>query len=440
MVNTMIHDVAEIRLWQQTVGALALDRQKNLYTFEYHPNWLKSGIEIAPLTMPIASGQTPFSFPRLNEETFKGLPGCLADSLPDDFGNAVINAWLGANGRDIHSFSAVERLLYTSTRGMGALEFYPGIGDENTLSSQPLALNTLLETAQQVLDAPAHAGGSLNMPEEALSSILQVGTSAGGARPKAVVALNADRTEIRSGQIDAPAGFEHYLLKFDGVSEKTSRQETFGDPLGYGLMEYTYYQMAKLCGIEMAHCELLFDGNRAHFLTQRFDRDGNDKHHVQTLCAMEHTDYKNPGHYSYEALLQTARKLKLSRKEAIEIYRRMVFNVIARNHDDHTKNFAFMLNKSGKWQLAPAYDLAFSYRPGSKWVAQHNISLNQKRDDFQLSDLQAVATQISNFTTQAKQIIEQTQDAVSRWPQMAKANDVPVELRQYAAKHHRLSW
>lgn len=423
-------DYAEVMLWGERVGALMYDRNTGVYRFGYDPAWKEDGVDIAPLQMPLSARRDVFEFTSLNPETYKGLPGCFADILPDDFGNAVINAWLARQGRDPATFSSVERLLYTGTRGMGALEFHPAISRDSLEGGESLELDTLISTAQRVLDERSRAGGPV-VPDnnDGISSIFQVGSSAGGARPKAVVALNKDRTDIRSGQVNAPTGYEHYLLKFDGVVEHKSNSEIFGDPKGYGLMEYTYYQMATASGINMEPCEILEDGPRAHFLTRRFDRVGNHKIHMQTLCAIAHADYKRPGQFSYEELFQVARRLRLSRTEAVEIYRRMVFNVVARNQDDHTKNFSFLMDKDGKWRLSPAYDVAYSYKPGSHWVEQHNLSLNGKRSGFTRNDVLAVASQIGNFKERdANDIIERCADVVSRWRTMATENEVPASL------------
>jgi serine/threonine-protein kinase HipA len=434
------NDSATVRLWGRDVGVLMHDRALGSYTFGYFDEWRKSGIEISPLKIPLSSNKEAFDFPSLNPETFKGLPGCFADVLPDDFGNAVINAWLSRQGRDPNTFSSVERLLYTGTRGMGALEFSPATNTGQSDAGGPLEIETLIQTAQRVLDERSHAGGEVAQDNNhGISSILQVGSSAGGARPKAVVALNKSRTDIRSGQIDAPDGYEHYLLKFDGVTDHRSGSEIFGDPAGYGLMEYTYYQMATNAGVTMEPCEILSDGPRSHFLTKRFDRIGNHKIHVQTLCAMAHADYKRPGQFSYEELLQVARSLRLPRADALQIYRRMVFNVIARNQDDHTKNFAFLMDDDGKWRLAPAYDVAFSYKPGSDWVEQHNISLNGKRSGFVQEDLLAVCAQIGKFSPgDALLVIKECTEAVSQWRKLATINDVPKYLIENIDSNLRL--
>lgn len=419
-----MENLAEVWLWGKLVGALAWQPETATATFEYTPEWMSESVQLAPLHMSIIpNGQRIFQFPQLNRDTYKGLPACFADTLPDDFGNAVINAWLARNGRDPSSFTALERLLYTGTRGMGALEYAPAIRKTQNTSGT-LELESLIKMAQQVLNQRAHAFDQIHAKDD-LNGILQVGTSAGGARAKALIAMNSTRTEIRSGQIDAPEGFEHYLLKFDGIVEHSTNQETFGDPQGFGRMEYAYYLMAKDAGIAISPCELLLDGQRAHFLTKRFDRIGNYKLHYQSLCAMDHADYKKPGQYSYEQLFSVARQLRLKRADAVEIYRRMVFNIVARNHDDHTKNTGFLLaGPREQWQLAPAFDIAYSYKAGSPWVNSHQLSLNGKRDDFTRDDLLQAATLISNFTKEAKQIIQQVTEIVSSWENYAETAEV----------------
>ncbi len=419
-----MQNLAEVWLWDKLVGALAWAPETGTATFEYTPEWMSKGVQIAPLHMPIqTNGPRIFQFPQLNPDTYKGLPACFADTLPDDFGNAVINAWLARNGRDPNSFTPLERLLYTGTRGMGALEYAPAIRQVQNAGGR-LELESLINMAQQVLNQRSETYAAIHEKDD-LNGILQVGTSAGGARAKALIAINKDRTEIRSGQVAAPEGFEHYLLKFDGVVEHSNNRETFGDPQGFGRMEYAYYLMAKDAGINISPCELLIEGKRAHFLTKRFDRIGNYKLHYQSLCAMAHADYKKPGQYSYEQLFSVARQLRLSRAEAVEIYRRMVFNIVARNHDDHTKNTGFLLaGPREQWQLAPAFDIAYSYKPGSPWVNSHQISLNGKRDNFVRDDLIQAASLISNFKKEAKQIIEQILSVVSAWDTYAAKSEV----------------
>ncbi|MEZ0120942.1 MAG: type II toxin-antitoxin system HipA family toxin [Candidatus Reddybacter sp.] len=451
-----MENLAEVRLWGKQVGALAYDPATGISTFEFSAQWRESGIEIAPLQMPIAA--TKYSFPGLSPATYRGLPAIFADTLPDDFGNAVINAWLARTGRDANAFSPIERLLYTGSRGMGALEFSPAIdrGRMGGKGGSELALDSLVAMAQTVLDERLGLQQQVNQlsvdsglatdNDEAMQAILQVGTSAGGARAKALVAVNAERTQIRSGQVDAPEGFEHYLLKFDGVAEHKIDSETFGDPLGFGRMEYAYYLMAQDASINISPSELLLEGDRAHFMTRRFEREGNCKLHYVSLCAMDHADYKKPGTYSYEQLLAVARQLKLPRADAIEIFRRMVFNVVARNHDDHSKNFGFLLDEPTgeeggrpKWRLSPAFDIAYSYKPGSPWVDSHQLSLNGKREHFERSDLLAVATLIGNFTREAPKIIDQTLAVVNQWPHYANQAGVFAALQKEVQSNLRLA-
>ena len=435
-----MQNLAEVWLWDKLVGALAWAPDTAIATFEYTPEWIKTGVQIAPLHMPSQlNGPQIFQFPHLNRNTYKGLPACFADTLPDDFGNAVINAWLARNGRNPQTFNPLERLLYSGKRGMGALEYAPALRQTQS-GNNKFELDSLITMAQQVLDQRAGVSSQLhNTGNDDLTAIMQVGTSAGGARAKALVAINKSRTEIRSGQVDAPAGFEHYLLKFDGIVEQGNNRETFGDPQGFGRMEYAYYLMAKDAGIAMTPCELLIDGERAHFLTKRFDRIDNHKLHYQSLCAMDHADFKMPGYYSYEQLFAVARQLRLPRAEAVEIYRRMVFNIVARNHDDHSKNFGFILpGPRTQWQLAPAFDVAYSYKPGSPWVNSHQLSVNGKRDNFTYEDLSGTAKLISNFTKEAKIIIEQVLDVVSQWENYARTAEVPKDFAREIHQSLRL--
>ncbi len=433
-----MQNLAEVRLWGELLGALLYDPVTKISTFEYAPAWVNQGVEIAPLWMPLSSRK--YQFPGLNPETYKGLPAVFSDVLPDDFGNAVINAWLARQGRDADSFTSLERLLYIGNRGMGAIEFEPAISN-NIASSEKIELASLVEMAQRILDQRANLSKKL-LPEksnnDAMSGLFQVGTSAGGARAKALVAVNADRTQLRSGQVDAPTGFEHYLLKFDGVEEHKVNSEVFGDPKGFGRMEYAYYLMAVDAGINMPPSELLIEGERAHFMTKRFDRDGNNKIQYVSLCAMDHADYKKPGAYSYEQLLSVARQLRLPRNDAIEIYRRMVFNVVARNHDDHSKNIGFLLPAmQSQWRLSPAFDLAYSYKKGSPWVNSHQMSLNGKRDDFVRDDLLAVGALIGNFSKKSREIIDEVIAVVDNWNGYAQQAGVFESLAEVIRKNHR---
>ncbi|MFL0808838.1 MAG: type II toxin-antitoxin system HipA family toxin [Agarilytica sp.] len=433
-----MENLAEVRMWGEQVGALVYDPSSHTSTFEFAPGWLSLGADIAPLHMPLAP--VKYQFPGLNYSTYKGLPAVFADALPDDFGNAVIDAWLAREGRAPESFTPVERLLYTGSRGMGALEFFPLL-KRSEPNDESLALDSLVSMAQTVLDERAELKPRIDANganDDAMKAILQVGTSAGGARAKAVITINKERSQIRSGQREAPLGFEHYLLKLDGVEEHKAKTETFGDPQGFGRMEYAYYLMAKDSGITMSDSELLMEGARAHFMTRRFDRDENRKLHYLSLCGMDHADYKKPGSYSYEQLLGVARRLRLPREDAIEIFRRMVFNIVARNHDDHSKNFGFLLGSpSEPWRLSPAFDIAYSYRKESPWVAAHQMSVNGKRDQFEQDDLIVVANLIGNFR-EVKSIIRQVVDVVTEWPHYAKRAGVFESLQQEVAANLRV--
>lgn len=424
--------VAEVKIWNERVGAVAWDEKRQLANFEYDPGFLKKGYELSPIHMPLNKGEQIFSFPALNRETYKGLPGLLADALPDKFGNAVIDAWLSKQGREVAGFTPVERLCYVGKRGMGALEFLPAI---NSTINQSTSLDVahLAALAQDIMDSRKSLSTQLDASEESMNDIIRVATSAGGARAKAIIALNDQTKEVRSGQSVAPEGFSYWLLKFDGIKE-----EGFGAPAGYGRIEYAYHKMAKDCGIAMSECRLLEENGRAHFLTRRFDRpDDKAKIHMQSLCAMAHYDYNQPFSYSYEQAFQTMRKLKLPYSQAEQFYRRALFNVIGRNQDDHTKNISFLYSPEKGWRISPAYDMTYSYNPTpGSWTAQHQMSVNGKRDAIGLNDLLSLAKFAS--IKKPNQIIEQVRDSLSRWPTFAKEAGVPTRHIASIAKTHRL--
>lgn len=433
-------DVIQVEYEGKVVGALSFDDVLKISVFEYSKEFIATGVELSPLMMPLSNAQ--HSFPDLQYATYKKLPGLIADSLPDDFGNQVLNAWVSKQGRDPQSITPLERLRYIGQRGMGALEYRPASDVQGFSGSKQVEILELLTIAQNVLDQRSELDVGLSKDgktdQEAMMALLSVGTSAGGARPKAVLAFNDDFTSVRSGQAEVPEGYEHYLMKFDGVSEHNKNKETFGDPQGYGAMEYAYHRLAVKCGIEMMPCELLQEGDRQHFLTRRFDRVGNKKIHTQTLNGLAHVDYKKPGLYSYAQLFDVARKLNLSAEVAEQLFRRMVFNVVARNHDDHAKNFSFMLVE-GEWKLAPAYDLAFSYKPGSPWVDSHWMTLNGKRDQFEMSDFLAFE-KISPIFTKDKihEIVSHTVEVVSGWSVEARDVSVPSNLINNIERYLRL--
>lgn len=412
--------VAEVWLWGARVGAVSWDEARQLGMFEYTPPFQGSGIELAPITMPLGPGI--YAFPGLARESFHGLPGLLADSLPDRFGNSVINAWLARTGRSPTDFSPVERLLYIGTRGMGALEFHPA--REGRGNSHPLDVAELVELANEVL--AERDGFHVDLGEggaerrTAMNDILQVGVSAGGARAKAIVAWDQDTNEIRSGQVTAPDGFGYWLLKFDGVAGNRDK-ETLADPLGYGLIEYAYYLMARAGGIEMSECRLLVENGRRHFMTRRFDRtETGGRLHMQSLCAMAHLDFNEAGAHGYEQAFQVIERLGLGKDAIEEQFRRMVFNVAARNQDDHTKNIAFLMNRRGRWSLSPAFDVNLAYNPAGKWTNRHQMSINGKRDGITRDDLLAVADRFRITLPRANAMIDDIARAVARWPEFAE--------------------
>jgi serine/threonine-protein kinase HipA len=428
--------LAEIRLWGRTIGAVSLEEGQPAATFQYAPEFLSSGIQIAPLMMPLR--ETPYSFPALPYESFRGLPGLLADSLPDKFGNALIDVWLAQQQRTAGSFDAVERLLYTGNRGMGALEFAPARGPRAT-KSEEIHIDALVALASEVLNNREGLKHSFaeDQSSEALREILRVGTSAGGARAKAVIAWNPRTQEVRSGQVPAGEGFEYWLLKFDGV--QNNKDKDLADPKGFGAVEYAYYLMARAAGIEMNKCRLLEENGRRHFMTKRFDRGpGGEKIHMQSLAALMHYDYNQPGSYSYEQAIQAMREMRLPMAQVEELYRRAVFNVLARNQDDHVKNIAFLMERSGQWSLSPAYDVAYAYNPDGPWTSKHQMSLNGKRDDFAPSDFSDFAKNAGLKRGRDKAIVDEVREAVSRWPVFADEAAVEPRFRQQIAALHRI--
>jgi serine/threonine-protein kinase HipA len=425
--------VAEVQLWGSTIGAVSVERPGEAATFEYTPQFAASGIEVAPLEMPLS--RQLYHFPGLGE-AFHGLPGLLADSLPDKFGNAVLDAWLATQGRMPQEINAVERLLYTAARGMGALEFRPALGPRAN-ESATLEVGALVELANEVLRGREGLRASLSDSgkERALREILRVGTSAGGARAKAVIAWNPATNEVRSGQVRAPEGFGYWLLKFDGVTGNRDRE--LADPLGYGAIEYAYSRMAQAAGVHMSECRLFEEGGRRHFMTRRFDRlASGDKLHMQSLAALAHLDFNLAGAHSYEQALLVARRLSLPMASLEELFRRMCFNVVARNQDDHVKNIAFLMDRRGRWSLAPAFDLTYSFNSDGAWTSRHQMTLHGKRDGFELEDFRAVARSASLPRGFERRTLEEVTAAVARWPEFASAAGVaPAQVTAIAAAH-----
>jgi len=430
--------ISKVQLWGRTIGAVSLAEGREVAAFQYDPEFAASGIELSPVVMPLS--ERVYEFPALPRNTFHGLPGLLADALPDKFGNALIDAWLATQGRTAGSFSAVERLCYTGARGMGALEFSPALGPKPRKATK-IEVDSLVRLAGEVLTHQADLQGHFHDAgkETALQDILRVGTSAGGARAKAVIAWNRETNEVRSGQITGGDGFDYWLLKFDGVAGNKDKE--LEDPKGYGAIEFAYYLMAKTAGITMTECRLLEENGRRHFMTRRFDRvGGGGKLHMQSLCALAHFDFNQSGAYAYEQALLTIRQLKLPMASVEEQFRRGVFNIVARNQDDHVKNIAFLMDKQGEWSLAPAFDVTYSYNPSGSWTATHQMTLNAKRDGFTMEDFEACAKAALMKRGRAATIVEEVQAAVKRWPEFAAAAKLSDKWRDKIQKTHRMSF
>lgn len=428
-------DTAMVSLWGESVGAVSWLDDRGYGIFEFDRSFLNKGLDVSPVHMSLSDarqGDARFSFPSLNKDTYLGLPGLLADALPDKFGNSIIDTWLARNGRDSSSFSPVERLCYTGRRGMGALEFSPN-AIEKYDGSVPVEISDLVKLAQDIMNERKGLDVQLGNTErdnaDAIMDILRVGTSAGGARPKAVIAMNS-KGNIMSGQAEAPEGYDYWLLKFDGVTDLE-----LGEPAGYGRIEYAYYHMAKAAGINMTSCKLLEENGRAHFMTKRFDRVNGRKQHMQSLCGIAHYDFNMAGAYGYEQAFEVMRQLRLSKAEATEQYRRMLFNIIARNQDDHTKNISFLMGSNGQWTLSPAYDVTYSHNPAGKWTNQHQMSVNGKRDHFSKQELIAVGESIS--ISRPEDILNEVIAAVEKWPEYAKDAGVKKKLILEISQQHR---
>ncbi len=431
-------NVATIVLWKKNVGAVLWDESRQYAIIEFEDSFIKSALDISPLIMPLPelqNGNKIFSFSNLNWETYYGLPGLLSDSLPDRFGNRILEAWLTRQGRNLQNINPVERLCYTGKRGMGALEYKPAIHPSGNYKSEPLEIKELITLANEILNERSSMSGNLKEDREnSLLNIIKVGTSAGGARAKAVIAYNEQTGEVRSGQAAVPENFTHWIIKFDGI-----KQKELGDTKGYGRIEFAYYNMAVDCGISMSTCKLLEENDRAHFITKRFDRlSGNEKIHLQTLCAIAHFDYNDPNAYSYEQAFQVMRQIRLPYPDAEELYRRMVFNVIARNLDDHTKNISFLMDNSGGWKLSPAYDVTYAYNPESRWTRRHQLSINGKRDEINKEDLLKVGKEMN--IKKAKDIIDNVKDVISNWNIYAKDCNIPKSQIDSISINHKIDF
>jgi len=427
-------DTARVILWGRDIGAVTWLPERNLGVFQYTPEFADSAIEVAPLVMPLTD--FPYEFPSLSFDTFRGLPGMLSDSLPDKFGNALIDAWLSQQGRESGTFTPVERLCYVGTRGMGAMEFKPAIKGSPT-SARQIEIDSLVSLINRVLDDRVSVSGKLSGADDqrVIEDILRVGTSAGGARAKALLAWNAETGEFRSGQAPSSDGYGHWLMKFDGIHGK---DKELADPQGFGRIEYAYFLMAQACGVDMAECRLFEEGGRAHFMTRRFDRtEAGDKMHMQSLCAMMHYDFNMAGAYGYEQALQTIRRLQLPMHDVDQQIRRAYLNILARNQDDHVKNIAFLMDRKGVWRLSPAYDVAFSFNPSGAWTSTHQMSMNGKRDNFAIDDLLTFAAVSGMKKIRAKKILTEISQAVANWLSFAKEAGISAKDTRRIGNAHR---
>ena len=425
---------ANVILWGRRIGAVSWVAERSVGVFQYDPEFVGAGIEISPIVLPVR--ELPYSFPALSTQTFKGLPGLVCDSLPDVFGNTLIDVYLAAEGQPREYFNSVDRLCYVGNRGVGALEYSPSIRNDK---QSEIKLSELVDIIDRVFDDRSSLAGKLvgKDDRDVLESVLSVGTSAGGARAKAVLAWNPVTGQFRSGQIDAPSGFQHWLLKFDGISG--DRNHELAHSKGYGRIEYAYYLMARQAGIEMSQCRLHHEGGRSHFMTRRFDRDTDGrKIHMQSLGALRHFDFNQPGSYAYEQVMQTIRELGLGMAVIEQQYRRTVFNIVARNQDDHVKNIAFLMDRSGKWSLSPAYDVVYAYNPAGLWTRDHQMSIVGKRNNFEVEDLLAFAKSSGLKNALARRIIAEIVSVVRQWPKFANEAGVDKNTIQRIGQTHRI--
>ena len=435
-MGSLLMNDAKVLLWGSAIGAITWLEDREIGVFQYATDFVGSNIQLAPLVMPLRD--IPYEFPALARNTYKGLPGLVADSLPDKFGNAIIDAWLASEGRTAASFNSVERLCYIGSRGMGALEFEPAtVGPPG--SRQAVELESLVILANKILDERTNIGGVFTgkNDKKVIEDILRGGTSAGGARAKAVLAWNPKTNEFRSGQVPVEAGFEHWLLKFDGVSKNRDMEIT--TPLGYGKIEYAYHLMAVDLGIDMTECRLHQEGGRNHFMTKRFDRSKNGKKlHLQSLGAIAHFDFRQPASYSYEQAIQVIKRLGLPQKDSYQQVLRAIFNVIGRNQDDHVKNIAFLMNRKGIWRLSPAFDITYAWDPKGNWTSKHQMSVNGKRDDFKRKDLVALASMAGIKRTRANEMIDKTLKTIGKWLEFANIAGVDDKTAEKVKASHRI--
>jgi serine/threonine-protein kinase HipA len=429
---------ATIKLWGSKIGTIQWDETQRIGRFVYDPGFLTANIELSPIEMPAKSGV--FDFPNLSKDTFKGLPGLLADSLPDKFGNLLIDSWLAQQGRSAESFNPVERLCYIGKRGMGALEYEPAIGTK-AKKSTPVDVALLTGLAQQVINERAQLQGKLSgeQDEGALREILKVGTSAGGARAKAVIAWNATTGEFRSGQLNCDTGFSHWLIKLDGVSGNADKE--LADPIGFGRLEYACHLLAIEAGVTMTECRLHEEGGRAHFMTRRFDRtESGDKVHMQSLGALRHYDFNIVQAYSYEQAIETLKLLGAPRTDIEQQVRRAILNVVIRNQDDHVKNIAYLMNRQGEWRLSPAFDVVYAYNPAGQWTSRHQMSLAGKTENFTMQDFIDFGSVADIKPARIRLLVDEVVSAAKNWPKHSDIANVPSKMAAAVFNGFRLSF
>lgn len=413
--------IVEVKLWNTTVGYLSTDTENNIF-FTYDDAFIERGIEISPVMMRLR--KEPYSFPRLNKETYRGLPGIFADSLPDKFGRRVINEYLISIGRDKNSLTPLEQLTYIGKRGMGALEYYPLL-DKSMNETEVIEINKIALAAREIIKNRSN----IEMKPETgrLRDIVKIGTSAGGAKAKAIVAYNEKTKTYKSGQVDAGPGYTYWIIKFDKLDKEDPN--SFFDSY-QTREEYAYYLMAKEAGINISESRLIKEGDDYHFMTKRFDRyiDGNgklQKLHMQTLCGLTHIDYAEKHNYSYIDIFQTLDMLNANFADKYELFRRMVFNVVVANNDDHSKNFSFLMNRNGEWSLSPAYDLTYANDPTSNYTNNHQCLINGKHSDITKDDLLTVGKQAGLLSHKMASIINEVINAVKKWSIFAKQAEIP---------------
>ena len=420
-----MNETAEVYLWGTRIGIIHQPRGRKYASFEYDRNFLNSGIEVSPLKMPLASNV--YEFPDLADGAFHGLPGLVADSLPDKFGNAVIENWLLSQGKSISDFTTIDRLCYTGKRGMGALEYVPATADIEDIDEN-INVQEMVRFASEVLNDQKKI--TLNAKNElAYSQLVQVGSSAGGARAKALIAWNEQTNEVKSGQLQLGEGFDYWLMKFDNVSK--NGDHGLADRPEYTLIEYAYHKMAVACGIQMNECKLYHSGNDNHFMTKRFDRADDKKIHMQSLGAIAHVSYQIPALCSYELAARYMKEIGLVPKEIEQFYRRMTFNYLAANQDDHVKNVSFLMDRTGRWTLAPAYDITFAYDKDNKWLRGHKMTVNGKTTDIAATDIVAAGTAMGLKERRYKDIAEECTEVIAHFPDFAKEAGIRKETVDY---------